>query len=357
MPTLRQEIKAAHAIGLCTFKNPKNLLNGIGGENDNPSTECHLHEVLKAHPLIAKNSVVTLKRYIPSTKRFLVFFDVHKNQLDAYKGIEIESPDMVKYFKEIQALDGKDRKKALAFFFQYLGHKDNEIALDTYRELSQASHLELRQAAPLFDAKKLVAWLRDPKTPTYRHGLYATLLGLCGKPEHAKVLRALIDDPELGASSGLEGFHAGYVLLKPKEAWTYLSGILKNSDQAAFAKRYTALRTCRFLYNDRPDLIDKSAVIQGIAQLLDQNDMADFAIEDFRRWQRWEMTTRVVDLFGKPGFEQIGVKRAILRFALRSPEMHAIAFVARQRMADPEWVKDTEDLLRLEDTPAKKEST
>ncbi len=347
MPTFREENLSATVILYCTLKNPA---NASAIEDVNSLTECQIHTVLKSHPLVAKNKVITLNQLISGDftgKRFIVFFDVHKNKLDAYRGIEVRSPEVVKYFKSVQALTSKDPNQALAFFFQHLGHKDSEIGLDTYNELSQTCYEDLRKGAKNFEAEKLLKWLQDPQTQDYRHGLYAMLLGLCGKPEHAKALRTLIDDPVKSKGSGLASMLAAYVVLQPKEAWAYLTGVLKTSKD--FGQRFAILQTCRFLYDERPDLIGKKDVVQAVALLLKHRDMADFAIEDLRQWKRWEMTDRVLDLAEKPSHDLGSIKRAMLRFALRNPTMRAGAFVAQQRMRDSEWVQDNDDLLDLED--------
>ncbi len=61
----------------------------------------------------------------------------------------------------------------------------------------------------------------------------------------------------------------------------------------------------------------------------------------------------MIDLFGAENLDDRRVKRAILRFAISSPEARAKKFVAEQRKRDPEWVADTEEMLRIEE-PAPK---
>ena len=60
--------------------------------------------------------------------------------------------------------------------------------------------------------------------------------------------------------------------------------------------RYAGLRTIRFCWETRPDLVSKKDLVAGLYQLLDQSDVADFAIEDLRKWKVWEATDRVLDL-------------------------------------------------------------
>src|SRR5438270_627759 len=52
------------------------------------------------------------------------------------------------------------------------------------------------------------------------------------------------------------------------------------------------------------------------------------------------------------------IRRAILRYALSCPKQEAAAYVNQCRKRDPEMVKDTEELLKLEaPAPAPKQDT
>src|SRR5262249_29496948 len=154
-------------------------------------------------------------------------------------------------------------------------------------------------------------------------------------------------------SSGMDGVLAGYVMLDRAAGWQFLTGLLKNANEQMLV-RYAALRSARFYYDMRPDVVPQNDVVAAIDILLDQGDIADLAIEDCRRWGRWEKADRVLDLFNRPSHDVPVVKRSILRFALSCPperSPRAAAFVAEQRKRDPEWVSDAEELLRLEAAP------
>jgi hypothetical protein len=87
--------------------------------------------------------------------------------------------------------------------------------------------------------------------------------------------------------------------------------------------------------------------------------MADFGVEDLRKWKRWEMTDQILGLFDKETHDAPVVKRSILRFALQSPDKKAAEFVQAQRRRDAEWVRETEELLQLDLklAPAPKETS
>ncbi len=86
--------------------------------------------------------------------------------------------------------------------------------------------------------------------------------------------------------------------------------------------------------------------------MLRVSDMADFAIEDLRKWHRWDYCDQVMDMFEKKNFNTPIIRKAILRYALQCPSGRALDFVKTQRARDSEWVAETLELLNLESTPA-----
>jgi hypothetical protein len=344
-PTLMGDFEQAAMVLVGSFKNAR-IANGGFEEG---TTDFVIEQALKSHDIIKDKKIITLPRYINQPKnKFLIFCEVYKKNIDPYRGEELSAGgEMVKYLSGGLALKDKSQGEKLRYCFDFLNCPEFAVALDAYREFARADYKDYKDMAKKLDPKILVAWLEDEKTPPYRYGLYASLLGHCGTAEHAKLLRKMIDDPEKSKGSGIDGMLASYVMLDPKEGWKYVKEILDESKD--FALRYAALRTCRFFYGERPDLIATNDLVKGVALLLKHRDMADFAIEDLRRWKRWEMSDTILDLFGKESHNVGTIRRAILRYALRCPESRAKTFVAEQRKRDAEWVNDTEELLQLED--------
>ena len=206
-------------------------------------------------------------------------------------------------------------------------------------------------------ADTIAGWLQDPKTPSFRYGLYASLLGHCGTKDHAKMLLSMIDDPEKRKGSGLHGLMAAYVMLEPEKGWAMLKDLVQHKDKP-FLVRYAGLQTMRFLWENRPDLASpkdeaagKAEICKGIAGVLNVTDMADFAIEDLRKWQRWEYADQVLGLYGQKSYNTPIIRKSILRYALQCPTGKAPEFVKTQRARDAEWVDETKELLDLETTP------
>jgi hypothetical protein len=346
--TLREEADNSKLIVYGTLRNPQANPDGSG------TTELVVAGVIKSHPILGDQKVLELPRYIPvenpkEPPQYLIFCDVYKGTLDPYRGIRT-GPAMVGYLNGLLALDGKDRVALMRYCFGYLEHSDPEIASDAYLQFMKSPDADIGKVAgggegeAGLEAEKLRGWLRDPKTPPERLRLYGFLLGNCGKPEDADLLRRLAEKNPTNA----DGILTGYTLLKPKEGWAHVRGLLEDKSQS-FAVRYQALRTARFFHNTRPEVIAKKDVVEALSLLLDQADIADLPITDLCRWRCWDLTDRILAVAKRPSHNLPIVRRAVLRYALQCPGAPAAAFVAERRKTNPELVADVEELLRLEE--------
>ncbi len=325
----------------------------ISSEGDGTS-DFLVHDVLKGTG-VQKGKIIKISRYLPivdpkNPPQFIVYFAKEGGKLDAYLGIETNKQGVVHYVAKGVAQASHERARVLPNFFPYLEHADEGIAHDAYREFLKADLSELQEAAKRLSADKIADLLCKPNLAAAHQGVCAKLLGFCGRAAHAKLLRSLIDDPERRAAGYLDDMLLGYVLLEPEEGWIHIRNLIADT-KAEFRTRYAGLRTARLLWNQRPDLVEKERLVQGVALLMAHGDMADFAIEDFARWKRWEMTDRVLGLWGKETRDAPVIKRVILRFALQSSAERAKDFVSKQRRRDPQFVGETEELLKSEAGP------
>lgn len=344
-PTLADDFSKAAAVIVGTCSNPK---RGAGGLDDS-STEFIIDDIVKPHPLLKDQKKIVLPRFIADTKnRHIIFADVYKDKLDFYRGVPIESDSvMVKYLTGAYAVQDKSPGERLRYYFDYLNYPEYEIALDAYREYAKADYKDYQQMAKTLPVSKLVTWINDPATPAYRLGLFASLLGHCGGPEEVKLLKKTINDPEKRKGSGVDGMMAGLVMLDPKGSWAFLSEQMLDPKQD-FQYRYSVFRTARFLWETRTDLVPKEELVKSMGGLIQSTDMADFAIDELRKWKRWEYTPAILDLFDKKSHSLNVIRRSIARFAMRTSDPAGAKFIAEQRRRDAEWVQDVEDLLKLE---------
>jgi len=363
--TLTGDVGQASMVLVGTPTNAKlTSTDGLEG-----TTDFIIEKVIKKHEILDGAKKVQLPRYIPGDDKkykYLLFCDVFKGKIDPYRGVAVKADcDVAAYLEGAVQVKDKKPGERLAYFFKYLDSPELEISNDAYKEFGNADYKDYKDMAKDLPPETLAKWLKDPNTPGFRYGLYASMLGHCGKPEHAKLLRGMLDDPEKKLISGSDGILAGYILLDPKEGWEYLRSVLKD-DRKEFTQRYSALRATRFFHDSRPDVIPQGDVVSAVALLLEQGDIADLAIEDLRKWGCWDMTEKVLGLYGQKSHDVPIIRRSILRFALCAREVgadgsvhkdkanpKAAAFVAELRKKDAEMVENAEELLRLETTPAR----
>jgi hypothetical protein len=348
--TLTGEIAQASMVLYGSLTNQK---LGEKGEQFEGTTDLVIEQVIKAHDVLGSQKVIKLNRYLPPEPagkyKYLVFCDVFKGRVDPYRGVAVKADsDMPAYLKGVIALKTAPTGKRLRFFFDFLDNADAEVSNDALKEFANADYKDYRDMAKGLPPEKIAAWLKDPKTPPFRYGLYASLLGHCGKPEHAALLRSMLEDPEKRVSSGIDGIMAAYTMLQSKEGFAYIQDVLKDAKKE-FLVRYAALRAVRFFWDSRPDLVTRRECAEAAGLLLDQSDIADLAIEDLRKWERWDMAGRILALKERDAYDVPIVRRAILRYALSAKgNAPAARYVEEQRKKDAQSVTDAEELLKLE---------
>ncbi len=236
------------------FENPRTSTSDIGtGESD-----LVFEEVLKAHDIVKGMKKLTVQKYIADPKlKFVVFCDINKGKIDPFKGIQVsDGGEMRRYIDAILKNKNKSQPERLRVAFDFLNSPEVEVAMDAYREYSRASYSDYQKMAKELPSDKIAGWLQDPKTPQFRYGLYASLLGHCGNKKHAELLFTMINDPDKRKASGLHGLMAAYTMLEPKKSWKYLSELVQDKEQP-FMVRDSALQTMRFVWDNRIDLLDE----------------------------------------------------------------------------------------------------
>jgi hypothetical protein len=342
--TWREECANSKVVLYGTLSNPRS-------QPGDGTTDVLVDTVVKPHPLLGRKKVVTLGRCVAidpqKPVRMLIFCDVAKGRIDPYRGVEA-GPAAVRYLTGLLALDARDVTQRLRYCFDFLEHADPEVAADAFNEMSQAPDRELGLAARKFAPQKLLGWLKNPKTSIFCLRLYAILLGHCGGRTDATFLHAFAEKRvKRDCPQQLDGVLVGYTLLAPKDGYAYTCKLLKDPTND-FLVRYAALRALRYFHNTRPDAIGKRKVLEAMKIALVHEDMNDLAIDDLRRWRCWDLTARVLPLYGKPSKSFPVLRRAVVRYALQCPGPEAAAFLAERRKAEPVFVKDVEELLVAE---------
>jgi hypothetical protein len=370
-------VSISQACPFCNAEAGKTLLEEVGearfvvygwlesADESKETSVIGIEKVIKDDPDRPKGDRLTIKKFLDPNvidrkkDRVLLFCDFYKGQPDAYRGVVVKTGSkMPEYIEGVRARKDKPLSERLAFCFNYLDDPDQEVSGDAYKEFARSDYSDFKAMAKSLPSARVLKWLTDKTSPApaFRMGLYASMLGHCGKAEDADVVKKLLDDPDR-RTSGVDGLLAAYVMLKPKEGFAYLRNVLK-SPKEDFMYRYAALRALRFLNDYRSDLVARKELVEAACLLLDQDDISDMAVEDLRKWKAWETAPRVVALTKKPNIDELTVvKRAVLRYCIQaegSPE--AEAYLKARTADDPEAVKDARELLDIEKPaiPAKK---
>jgi hypothetical protein len=277
------------------------------------------------------------------------------HKVDPYHGLPVQPDSKIpEYLKGVQEIRDKDAVARLRFFFDYLESPEIDISNDAFLEFGQADYKDVRAVAEKLPPGAVLKWIKDPSTLSMRLGLYGLLAGHTGSADDAKALRAIIDDPNRQYSSGLDGLICGYLMLDKKAGWEYLTKLLKDTSKD-FTTRYAGIRVVRFMWDFRQDLLTKDELLEAVKIPLSQPDVADLPIEDLRKWKQWQLAPLVLDTVKKEKHaKEPLVVRAATRFFLAAPPdtPGAADFIAQRRKADPDGVKDIEELLSLEKAAA-----
>jgi hypothetical protein len=357
LPTMRESLADADAVIVGTLKratppNPSRSREGV--------TDFVVDRVIKTHPSLGGQKTITLRQYIPPAgggpAPFILFGYVNKGKLDYPAGFQVKvKSEVPRYLEGIQKLKGAKPGKHWRFYFDHLEHPEAAIASDAFEEFARYHSRDFRETVTVraLSEEKLRGWIRDPKTPAERVGLYAHMLGHCSTDQvrDGALLRALATKsrPNLHLAHVL----TGYVLLQPREGWTCICNTLSNpsKDSSACLRAFWAVQ---FLRTKRPEIISRRQMIDGVAPLLDDGEFADSAIYELHALKAWELTDRILSLRDQAFHESPHVQRAILYFALRSPKGTAKRFVEELRKRDPEKVREAEERLVLERKPSPK---
>lgn len=351
--TLLGEVGQADLIIFGTLSNAKRDPNDFS----KGTTDIDIELVVKNHEILKGQKSITLPRYVPSDpknkSKHLVFCEIYKGKLDPYRGEAVAYDSKIaEYLKGAIALKEKPAAEKLAYFYKHFDSSDWTVAADAFQEFSNADYADIRPVAAKMDADRILKMLKDPNTSAARYGLLGLLIGHCGTSEkHAKELRDFLNQPKVKEATGLDGLLTGYMMLAQKEGAKFVSDLISNTKEE-FLIRYAALRCLRFCWDYRTDVLSKDEIILMVKPLVAQSDIADLAVEDLRKWQRWEMASELIGLFGKSTHDIPIIQRSIIKFALTAPAGNqATSEFLKKLRADAtqaERVKDLEQLLELE---------
>lgn len=307
-------------------------------------TEMEVLRVLKPHRVLDRAKYVS--SFIPAAEvgpfECILFGRARSGNIEAVHILAVSQPSTGEYVAARFRLIGARGRDRVAFAFKYLDSLDPIVAKDAHAIFANASWREVQAAARHFDRERLAAWLSGD-VPPERVGLYGLLLGWCGQPEDAAVLRLRIDD-ESKPPVGIDGLLAGYTQLDRAAGTERTVKILLDSN-ADLSVRKQALGAIRFLVRSDPK-VDRDTFIAVLEQAIDVDELTDLAIDELRRLKVWSALPKVVASYQPE--DRTAIRQAVLRFALRCADQRARDFVAEVKKKDAQLVMDVENRLEYD---------
>ncbi|MBI2804122.1 MAG: hypothetical protein HYX68_03960 [Planctomycetes bacterium] len=328
-----------------TLANPRFVGNpGLG----RGTTEFHIKRVIKGDAAFSRKNPLTLSRYLPvldpkAPPTYVMFIRDPKKNLEPHWGKEITSPAVLDFVARLDRLRDEPEQMLLTAAKAF-DHADSDIADEAFLLFAKADDKLITKVAPKLSPGNLRKLVKDRDLAPERMSMFAYLLGACGNADDAELLRSLLKNPPARFYKSFEGILAGYITMRPKEGWTAARGMLSNPKES-FLLRYATLRTMRFFYNASPKE-NEAQVLDGLNLALGQTDLADIAIQDLRKWKRWEHTKKIIAAWDQKDFQTPIIQQNIIRYALACPLPEAKTVVARARRQDPELVRDLEQELK-----------
>jgi hypothetical protein len=343
--SLVQEFDSAQAALYGHIANAK--LDGPAGKG---TTEFHVEKVVKDHPDLPRQKMLLLSRWLPildakDPPRYLMFFAGNKQKFEPYTGRQLSSPAVLDFLAEYQRHRAAPMQ-TLLFAAGYLDHPDSQIAEEAFLLFARADDRRIGTLARQLSPDRLRKLVQKPGLEPERLSMFAFLLGACGTPADADLLRSLLKTPGERNYKSFEGILAGYISMRPQEGWAFALETLKN-EKNSLLLRYATLRTLRFFYNAKAAECAPQ-VMQGMALALDHFDIADMAIQDLRKWKRWEYTRQIVACYDRKSHQAPIIKNGIVRYTLACPLPEARTLLERVRREDPELVRDLEEEMMLD---------
>lgn len=260
------------------------------------------------------------------------------------------------YVYVAQLPDGKlPARERLGYFARYLEHADPLIAEDAYGQFALAPFGELLEAADRLPFDSLRHWLRDPQVSPQRKGFYGLALAVAGgeprRATAADVLWRAIVEPADDFRAGFDGLVGGYLLAAGTPGLKRIERRFLGEPPARPGDIRHVMAALRFYHEDALGAIEGGIPAERIERayrrLLDRRELAAVVVVDLARWEAWDALDEVVALFGRPGYDDPAIERAVFGFLLSAPSSAAQRELRRLKAIAPKRCAEAEQLRQL----------
>ncbi len=322
--TLRQEMESMDAVAIAK------IIKGTETESD---AEFELLSIIRGDNLIKLDQRARMNYFgkAPEGTQFLVM-GVDPPDLLWSSPLPV-SEKAVEYVKTIVKLP-EDSLKRIEFYHDYLEHSEALLARDAYDEFASAPYEDLKKLKPKLKREQLLEWIEDTSLPPDRKRLYLVLLGICGKPEDAKLLEEMLRSEDPNKRAGLDAMIACYVTLLGDDGLKLIDELFLENKKSQYADTYAAIMALRFHGTDG-GIISKERVLKSMQLILQRPELADLVIPDLARWEDWSQIDRLVELFKTADEKSSWVRVPVINYLRACPKPEASAKLDELKEIDP----------------------
>ncbi len=250
-----------------------------------------------------------------------------------------------KYVLQLPKLPPKGADR-LVFFQDYLEDADELLARDAFDEFARSDYQDVKELKPRMKREKYLGWVADSTVPASRRRGYFTLLGVCGKPEDAEMIRNMLTTPVEEPRTGVDAALACYLTLSGEQGLPFVESLYLANKDAEYTDTYAAIMALRF-HGQSESVIPKKRLVESLRLLLNRPDVADLVIPDLARWEDWESMDRLVELFKNSDQKKSWVRIPVVQYLLACPLPQAKAHLEELRKIDEESVRRASLFLPL----------
>ncbi len=238
------------------------------------------------------------------------------------------------YLQKIRELPESGPER-LAFFQQYFEDKEKILAFDAFDEFAAAPYEDLLELKDQMQREKLLGYIKSPKTTINRRRLYFTMLGVCGKPEDAKMLEGLIRSDNRKQQAGLDALVGCYLTLVGKKGLPLIQEKFLSNEDADYVDLTNVMEALRF-HAAETDIISTADIVSAVRTILDHPDHADIVIEDLARWGDWTVMEKLVKRFKTLDKKENWQRVPIVAYLLVCPKPEAAKHLEDLKKIDPQ---------------------
>ena len=245
------------------------------------------------------------------------------------------SEEGVRYVKTLPSLLEQPASTRLKFFWQYLEHSDKVLNEDAYGEFAKAPFSDVKEIQANLDHDRLLGWIQDEKVTPSRRRLYLTLLGVVDNKGDIPLLESMLKGKDRQAKMSLDALINCYLSLRGPDGMGLVEDLFLKNANADYTDTYSAIVSLR-IHGQEVKVVPRERLVEAMRTILNRPDLADLVIPDLARWEDWESTHRLVELFVKADAKSSWVRVPVINFLQSSPEPRAKALLDFLAYLDPD---------------------